>query len=136
MRIETYTIKLELEAVEGRLIVSSNNSKTHRLFNPATPRNMESGNAVLIETPPWNLRRDNDLQDYKYVTDDDIIRDIRDYTSVVPPLSEATIDHITAGTLPNNPKMAELLARIGDITRKDTLLGRISGRSPGEVPRT
>ena len=35
---ETYSKKLELKSVEGRLVGYSNNSKSYRVYNPATRR--------------------------------------------------------------------------------------------------
>ena len=51
VHIETYSKKLELKAVEGRLVGYSNNSKSYRVYNPATRRIMESRNVNFIETP-------------------------------------------------------------------------------------
>ena len=135
VHIETYTKKLELKAVEGRLVGYSNNSKSYRVFDPATRRIMESRNVVLIETPPQILRWNNDLQGHNYATDEDFIRDVRDYTSVLDPLSGASIDHMTVGALSKNPQVAELLEKIRDITRKISLQRGISELSPGEVPQ-
>ena len=63
VHIETYSKKLELNAVEGRLVGYNNNSKSFRVYNPATRRIMESRNVIFIETPSclfphhWKKRR-------------------------------------------------------------------------------
>ena len=67
MRIETYSEKLELKAVEGQgggrarrwkgkavegqLVGYSNNSKGYRVYNPDARRILESRNVIFIETP-------------------------------------------------------------------------------------
>ena len=56
VHIETYSKKLELKAVEGRLVGYSNNSKSYRVYNPATRRIMESRNVIFIETPSCLFR--------------------------------------------------------------------------------
>ena len=42
VHIETYSKTLEIKAVEGRLVGYINNSKSYRVYNPATRRIMES----------------------------------------------------------------------------------------------
>ena len=96
--METYFKTLELTAVEGRLVGYSNSSKSYRVYNSATRRVVESRNVFLIETPsrlfspPLEVTSReanpprNGMDDYTYVTDDDFLRDLRDYTSVLEPL--------------------------------------------------
>ena len=50
-RIDTYFKKLQLKAMEGRLVGYSNNSKSYRAYNPVTGRIMESRNVIFMETP-------------------------------------------------------------------------------------
>ncbi|CAM9927547.1 unnamed protein product, partial [Sphacelaria rigidula] len=47
---ERHTSKLALKAVEGRLVGYSNDSKSYRVYNPATRRIIESRNVAFIET--------------------------------------------------------------------------------------
>ena len=139
VHIETYSKNLELKAVEGRLVGYSNNSKSYRVYNPATRRVMQSRSVVFIETPsrlfpppleessPQINPPNNGMSDHNYSTDDDFLRDLRDYTSVLESLLGASADHITVGELSNNPPVAELLERISEITRRDTLDGGATG---------
>ena len=133
VHIETYSKNLELKAVEGRLVGYSNNSKSYRVYNPATRRIMESRNVVFIETPSRLFSPpleetsrqtnppSNGMNDHNYSTDNDFLLDLRDYASVLESLPGASADHIAVGGLSNNPPVAELLERISEITRRDTL---------------
>ena len=117
----------------------SNNSKSYRVYNPANLRIMESSNDIFMETPsrlfPLSLEDtsqqifppSNDMDDHNYVTDDDFLSDLRDYTSVLEPLPAESADHIAVGGLSDNPSVAELLERISEITRRDTLDGGATG---------
>ena len=51
MHIERRTKKLALKAVERRSVGYSSNSKSYRVYNPATRCIMESRNVIFIETP-------------------------------------------------------------------------------------
>ena len=96
---------------------------------------MESRNVIFIETPsrlfPPALEENsqqiippsNGMDDHNYITDDDFLRDLRDYTSVLEPLPTESTDHMAAGGLSDNPLVTELLERISEITRRDTLDG-------------
>ena len=140
MHIETYSKTLELKAVERRLIGYSNNSKSYRVYNPAPRRIMESRNVIFIETPsrlfPLPLEEtsqqvtppSNGMDDHNYITDDDVLRDLCDCTSVLEPLPGASAD---VGGLSDNPAVAEPLERISEITRMDTLDGG-AARPPQE----
>ena len=106
VHIETFSKKLELKVVEGRLVGYRNNSKSYRVYNPVTRRIMESRNVIFIETPsrlfPPPLEEtsqhvnppSNGMGDHNHVTHDDFLRDLRDYTSVLEPLPGAPADHI------------------------------------------
>ena len=62
----------------------------------------------------------NGMDDRTYITDDDFLRDLRDYTSVLEPNPGASADHIAVGGLSDNPPAAELLEQMSEITRRDT----------------
>ncbi|CAN0061555.1 unnamed protein product, partial [Sphacelaria rigidula] len=49
VHIERHTSKLALKAVESRQVGYSNDSKSYRVYNPATRRIIESRNVVFIE---------------------------------------------------------------------------------------
>ena len=67
------------------------------------------------------------MDNHNYITDDDFLRDLRDYTFVLEALPGAFADHITVGGLSDNPPVAELLERISEITRRNTLDGGAAG---------
>ena len=154
--IEKRTKKLALKAVEGRLVGYSSNSKSNRKYNPVTRCIMESRNVIFIETPsrllpppsegPQPLMQelppgddpDRDNKGHNYITDDDFLFDLRNYTSVVGHPGSAFTDHVTASRRSENPLVAEPLGRISAITRRDMLEdGALPGEaSPtGEVPQ-
>ena len=64
---------------------------------------------------------------------DDFLRDLRNYTSVVDHPGRVSTDHVTASRRSENTLMAELLGRISAITRRDLLE---DGVLPGEVSPT
>ena len=133
VHIETYSQSHALKAVKGRLLGYNNISRSYRVYHPATRRIMEGRNVIFIETPsrlfPSALEETsqqivppcNGMDDHNYITEDNVLRDLRDYTSVLEPLPGA--DHIAVGGLSDNPPVAELLERISEITRKGTLEG-------------
>ena len=99
MHIETYPKNLDLKAVEGRCVGYSNNGKSYRVYKPATRQIMGSRNVMFIETlsrlfpPPLEETsrqvnpQSNGMDDHNYITEDDFLRDLRDYTSVLEPAS-------------------------------------------------
>ena len=75
------------------------------------------------------------MDDHKYITDDDLLRNYSDYTAVLEPIPGASADHIAVGRLSGNPPVAELLERTSGITTRDTLNGRAAGPpQEGAVP--
>ena len=75
------------------------------------------------------------MDHHNYVTDDVVLRDLRDYTSVLEPIPGASADHITVGGFSDNPPVAELSERISEITRRDTLDGGAAGPlQEGAIP--
>ena len=117
----------------------SNNSKSYYVYNPLTRRIMESRNVVFIETasrllpPPSDVAHTQRLPSsnvtdvHNYSTDDDFLRDLRDYTSVLKPPTSASADHITGGGLSANPSVTKLLGRVSDITRRGILAEGAAG---------
>ena len=51
MHVETQTKKLDNKAWEGRLVGCIGNSKSFRIYNPATRKVLESRNVIFIQTP-------------------------------------------------------------------------------------
>ena len=76
---------------------------------------------------------DRDNKGHNYITDDDFLRDLRSYTSVVDHPGSASTDHVTASRRSENTLVAELLGRISAITRRDLLE---DGAMPGEASLT
>ena len=93
---------------------------------------------LLIQELPPGDDPDRDNKGHNYITDDDFLRDLRSYTSVVDYPGSASIDHVTASRRSENTLVAERLGRISAITRRDLLEdGALPGEaSPtGEVPQ-
>ena len=100
---------------------------------------MQSQNVIFIETssrllpPPLEEtsqqvnQPSNGMDDHNYITYDDFLRDLRDYTSVLGPIPGVSADHIAVGGLSDNLPAAELLERNGETTRRDTLDGGAAG---------
>ena len=126
------------------------------MYNPVTRYSIESRNVIVIETPsrllpppseglqhllqelPPGDDLDRDNKGHNYITDDDFLRDFRNYTTVVDHPGSACTDHVTANRRSENILGAELLGRISAITRRDLLKdGALPGEaSPtGEVPQ-
>ena len=81
---------------------------------------------------------DRDNKGHNYITDDDFLRDLRNYTSVVDHPGSASTDPVTTSRRTENTLVAELLGMISAITRRDLLEdSALPGEaSPtGEVPR-
>ena len=96
------------------------------------------GPQLLVQELPPGDDPDRDNKGHNYITDDDFLRDLRRYTSVVDHPGSASTDHVTASRRSENTLVAELLGRISAITRRDLLEdGALPGEaSPtGEVPQ-
>ena len=109
---------------------------------------MESKNVIFIETqsrifPPsldeasqQIIPPSNGMDDHNHITDDDFLRSLSDYTSVMEPLPAASAYHIAVGGFSDNPPVVELLERISEITGRDTLDGGTTGPlQEGTMPR-
>ena len=86
----------------------------------------------MQERPPGD-DPDRDNKGHNYITDDDFLRDLRSYTSVVDHPGSASTDQVTASRRPENTLVAELFGRISAITRQDLLE---DGALPGEASPT
>ena len=92
--------KLDAAVWEGKVCGYSEESKFYRVWNPKTHRVVESRNVTFIETPPhllplpsklfplhdlvppsWDLK--DDTLDNDFISYDDLLWDIRDYTGVM-----------------------------------------------------
>lgn len=120
----------------------SDDSKSYRVYNPATRRILESRNVAFIETParlfppPLEesmqqiLSPSNGMCDHNYIAADEFLRGLRYYTTVLEHFPGAFTDHIAMGEISDNPLVAELLERTNEITRGDTL-----DRKPAKPPQ-
>ena len=139
--------------MEGRLVGYSNNSKSYRESNPATRRIIESQNVIFIATPsrlfPPPLEEtsqqvnppSNGMDDHNYITDEDFLRGLCNYTSILEPLPGASADHIVVDGLSDNPPVAELLERISESLAGTHWTEELQdhckkGRCPGKNLRT
>ena len=114
VQIKIRTKPLALEAVEERLVGYSSDSKSFRVYNPIIQRIMESSNAIFNETtsrllpPPLRAPQllmqelpdgdepDDDNKGYYCIIHDDVLRDFRNYTSVIDHPGSVSINHVTA----------------------------------------
>ena len=106
------------------------------LYNPAKGNVRESRNVIFIETPPTlpGPAPASGLTDgeFTYEDDDDLLRDVMDYTSYLDLDSPA--DHGTvAPSALDTDEMRQLVTNIREITDRDLLINTTSPASPGEV---
>lgn len=104
-----------------------------------------SKNVVLIETPsivvpPPISEKDNiDEMDNVGITnfndgpeDDDILRNVPDYTSRINFNNDVTCDQNTPIVLPHDPAIARILAKIRGLTQADVLAGEHTPGAPAD----
>ena len=88
VHVETHSKKLEHRAWEGRLIGYSVDSESFRVYNSSTRSVRESRNVSFIETPAVlpepDLVSGFDEGEFTYDEYDDMVRDVRNYTSNTP----------------------------------------------------
>lgn len=145
VHIETHTKKLEDRSWEGRFCGYSQDTKAYRIYNPATHKVVESRNVVFIETPskvvsPTINEPDNidEMDNVGSISigdgpeDDDMLRDVRDYTSRIDFNNDATYDHTIPIVQPRDPAIAEILTKIRGLTQADVLAGEGSPAAPAD----
>eukprot|EP00903_Cladosiphon_okamuranus_P019283 g17724.t1 len=113
---ETHTKKLDSRAWEGRLVGYSLDSKSYRIYNAQTRRVRESRNVVFIETapaPPSLDERGFDDGEFTYDDQDDMIRDVRNYTT------NHSVDALSPTHAVGDPSVLELLEDISNVTNRD-----------------
>ena len=103
VRVETHTRKLDRKAREGRLCGYSIDSKSFRIYNPANGNVRESRKAIFIKTPPTlpDPAPASGLTDgeFTYEDNDDLLRDVMDYTSYLDFDSPADHGAVAPSTL-------------------------------------
>ena len=126
----------------------SEESKSYRVWNPKTPRVMESRNFTFIKTPPhlippssqfsslqnlvpqsWDL--DNDILNIDYILYGNLLRDVRVYTGVLNFTANIPANHENASGVSADPHVQGLVDYIHDLTRKDFLTR--AAPSPGSA---
>eukprot|EP00903_Cladosiphon_okamuranus_P015299 g14134.t1 len=116
VHVETHTKKLDSRAWEGRLVGYSLDSKSYRIYNAQTRRVRESRNVVFIETapaPPSLDERGFDDGEFTYDDQDDMIRDVRNYTT------NHSVDALSPTHAVGDPSVLELLEDISNVTNRD-----------------
>ena len=156
MHSERRAKKLALKTAERRLVGYTSNGKNYRVDNPVTRCIMVSRNVIYIETPsrllpppsegPQLLMQELTPGDdpcrgnkgHNYITDDDFLHDLRNYTPVVDHTGSASIDYVTARRRSEDTLVAKHSGKISATTRRDLLEdGTLPGEasSMGEVPQ-
>ena len=130
--------KLDAAAWEGKVCGYSEGSKTYRVWNSKTHHVVESRKFTFIETPPhllpppsefsplqdlvppsWDL--DDDILDNDYISYDDLLWDIRDYTGVLDFTTNIPANRENANGVSADPQVQELVDEIRHLTRRDFL---------------
>ena len=123
MLVETHTKKLDRRAWEGRLVGYSVDSKSFRVYDPATRSSRESRNVTFTETPSVTPELElvsgfND-GDVTYDEYDYMVRDVRNYTSNLdfssPPAANREVQ---------DPSVRDLPQTIRQTTKRDAAASR------------
>ena len=108
MHVETHTKTLEHRAWEGRLVRYSMDGKSFRIYNASTRSVRESKNVIFIETPSVLPEPDlvNGVDEGGFTHDeyDDMVRDVRNYTSNIDLASSPAADGVVG-----DPSVRDLL---------------------------
>ena len=116
----------------------SEERKYYRVWNPKTRRDVESRNVTFIETQPhiffWNSKLsplqdlvppswdlDGDTLDNDYISYDDLLLDVRDYTGVLDFTANIPANHENASDVSADPQVQGSSDQIRDFTRRDLL---------------
>lgn len=145
VHLELYPKKTKLKAFVGRLGGYRNDSRSYRVCISSTRSILDSRNVIFIETiscllpppsgephlrmqcTPLREEQPGDNVGHNYLTDDDVLRDLRKYPSVLDLLPGAFADHIIAGGLLESPEEADLLELISEITTTYIVHGGVCG---------
>ena len=133
MHVETHTKKLDRRPWEGRLVGYSVDSKSFRVYNPATRSVRQSRNVIFIETPSVmpepDLVSGFDERDFTYDEYNDMVRDVRNHTSNLdlssPPAADREVQ---------DPSVRDLLQTIRGTTNGDPAANRNSSDPPETPP--
>ena len=135
VRVESHTRTLDPKSWEGRLCGYSMDSKLFRIYNPAKGNVRESRNLIFIKTPPTlpDSAPTSGLTDgeFTYDDNDDLLRDVMDYTSCLDLDSPADHGTIAPSAL-DTAEMRQLVNNIREITGRNLLVSTTSPAPPEE----
>ena len=134
--------KLDAAAWEGKVDSCSGEKKYYRVWNPKTHRVVKRKNATFIVIPThlllspselsplqylispfWDL--DGDTLDKDYISYDDLLRDVRDYTGVLDFTANILTNHENTSGVSADPQVQGLVDQIRDLTRKYLLTSAV-----------
>ena len=131
MHVETHTKKLEHRAWEGRLVGYSMD-KSFRIYNASKRSVRERKNVIFIETPSVlpepDLVSGVDEGEITYDVYDDMVQDVRNYTSNLDLASPPAADGVVG-----DPSVRDILEQIRATTTRDLSLNPASS-VPSEHP--
>ena len=132
-----HTNKLEHRAWEGRLVGFSEESKSYLIYNSETRRVQVSQNVIFIETPsvaPSLDARGFDDGEFTYDDHDDMLRDVRNYTSNHS--ADSLSSERAVGDAVGDLSAIELLEQICETTSRDLGLAPAGSTPANDAPGT
>ena len=130
---ETHTRTLEHRAWEGRLVGYSVDSKYFGVYNSSTRSVRESRNVIFIETPSVlpepDLVSGFDEGEFTYDDYDDMVRDVRNYTSKLDLSLPAAADRAF-----KDLSVRDLLEKIRETADRDLDFNPASSEPSGDPP--
>ena len=135
VHVERHTKKLEHRAWNGHLVGYSVDSKSFRVYNSSTRNVLESRNVILIETPSVlpepGLASGFDEGEVTYNDYDDMVRDVRIYTSKPDLSSPAAADQAV-----EDLSVRDLLEKNRQTTDRDLDFNPAGSEPSGDLPVT
>ena len=125
--------KVEPKSWEGMLCnFNEDEALSYWVWNPKPRRVVESRNVTFIETPPHLIPQPKRLSPLRelppaelvddYASTDDLMRDARDYTTVLDFNVNIPDEHAKADSVDGDPGMEPIVKQIRDVTREDLLI--------------
>ena len=134
---EVHTNKLDVRAWEGRLVGFTEESKSYRIYNSETRHVRVSQNVIFIEMSSVALSLDArgfDDGEFTYDDHDDMLRDVRNYTSNHS-ADSASPEH-GVGDAVGDLSALELLEQTCETTNRDLGLVPAVSTPANDVPGT
>ena len=111
---------------------SEGEALSYRVCDPNTRSVVESRNMTFIKTPPYLIPQPTRLSPLRelpptelvedYASTDELLRDARDYTTLLDFNINIPAEHANADSVDGGPEMEPTLEQIRDVTRKDLLI--------------